>query len=168
VVTLAKIERLPDLTPSAIVPALARLKDDGYAPRTIEARIIAIKSFSRWAWRDGRAAEYALVGLVKPCGPMERRRVRRPLSETELRILVETTRTAPIWRGMSGLDRSMLYAVASMTGFRRGELRSFRTGTKTGGWRISTRFGTHTSRLSAKPDCPSRSTRPWRGMQTQS
>lgn len=135
ILTLARIERLPELTPSAIVPALAQLKDQGFAPRTVEAHIIAVKSFSRWAWRDGRATEYALVGLVKPSGPMERRRVRRALSDSELRTLIETTKTAPPWRGLSGFDRSLLYAVASMTGFRRGELmsltpESFRLGAK--------------------------------------
>jgi integrase len=122
---LAMIERLCDLTPSAIVPALARLKEQGFAARTVEAHIIAVKSFSRWAWRDGRATDYALVGLVKPkVQDSERRRVRRPLSDTELRTLIETTKTAPPWRGLSGFDRSLLYAVASMTGFRRGELMS--------------------------------------------
>jgi integrase len=124
VLSLAKIRRLPDLTPSAIVPALARLKDQGFAPRTVEAHIIAVKSFSRWAWRDGRAADYALVGLVKPGGPMERRRVRRALTDAELQMLVETTKGAPPWRRLSGQDRSLLYAIASMTGFRRGELMS--------------------------------------------
>ncbi len=82
-----------------------------------------------------RAADYSLVGLVKPSGPMERRRVRRPLTDSELRTLIETTKTAPHWRGLSGLDRSLLYAIASMTGFRRGELmsltpESFRLDTK--------------------------------------
>jgi integrase len=125
VLSLAKIERLSELVPSAIVPAIALLKEQGYAPRTIEAHIIAVKSFSRWAWRDGRASDYSLVGLVKPkVQDFERRRVRRALTESELRTLIETTKTAPSWRGLSGFDRSLLYAVASMTGFRRGELMS--------------------------------------------
>jgi hypothetical protein len=64
---LARIERLPELIPSAIVPALAMLKDQGYAPRTVEAHIIAVKSLSRWAWRDGRSADYALNGLARLC-----------------------------------------------------------------------------------------------------
>jgi integrase len=127
VLSFAKIERLSELVPSAILPAIALLKEQGYAPRTIEAHIIAVKSFSRWAWRDGRASDYSLVGLVKPkVQDFERRRVRRALSETELRTLIETTKTAPPWRGFSGYDRSLLYAVASMTGFRRGELMSLK------------------------------------------
>jgi integrase len=125
VLSLAKIERLSDLTPSAIIPALAKLKDQGFAARTIEAHVIAVKSLSRWVWRDGRATDYALVGLVKPTvQTWERRRVRRPLSDSELRALIETTKTAPPWNGLCGLDRSMLYAIASMTGFRRKELKS--------------------------------------------
>jgi site-specific recombinase XerD len=125
ILSLAGIGRLPDLTPSAIVPALAKLKDQGFAARTVEAHIIAVKSFSRWAWRDGRAGDYALVGLVKPkVQNSQRVRVRRPLSDAELRTLIDTTRNAPPWRGLSGLDRSPLYAVASQTGFRRGEMMS--------------------------------------------
>jgi site-specific recombinase XerD len=125
VLSLAKIERLSDLTPSAIVSAIAKLKDQGFAPRTVESYVIAVKSFSRWLWRDGRMTDYALVGLSKPkVQDWERRRKRRSLSDTELRILIETTKTAPSWKGLTGLDRSMLFAIASMTGFRRRELMS--------------------------------------------
>jgi integrase len=63
--------------------------------------------------------------LVKPkVQDSERRRRKRALSDSELQALIETTRTALPWRGLSGFDRSLLYAIASMTGFRRGELMS--------------------------------------------
>src|SRR5262249_55964371 len=100
------------------------LKGLGLSARSVEAHAVAIKSFSRWAWRDGRSPDYALVGLAKLSESTDRRRVRRPLSETDLRRLIETTRTAPPWQGVTGEDRAILYAVAAMTGLRRGELRS--------------------------------------------
>ena len=121
---LARVERLADLTPSGMAAALAMLREQGFATRTIQAYATAVKAFSKWAWRDGRTVDYSLNALVKPSDPTDRRRVRRPLTEAELRTLIETTRTAPTWRGVSGLDRSMMYLIASLTGFRRNELLS--------------------------------------------
>ena len=124
VLELGGIGRLADLTPSRVVEALAKLKETGASSRTVEARATAAKSFSRWAWRDGRTADYDLKGLSFAKDPGDRRLTRRVLTPEELARLVATTRTAPPWRGVSGVDRSMLYALASMTGFRRNELRS--------------------------------------------
>ncbi len=138
VLTLARIDRLSELTPSRVVAALADFKANGItgpkaknrdkartaSTRTVESRVVAIKAFSRWAWRDGRTADYDLKALAKPRDPSDRRRIRRVLSDTELQILIEQTRKAPTWRGVSAPDRSMLYVVAALTGFRRRELRS--------------------------------------------
>jgi integrase len=124
ILTLSGVDSLSDLTPSAVMDALGRLKGDGLSARSLEAHAVAVKSFSRWAWRDGRTADYALVGLPRLGDKADRRRVRRPLSEAELRVLIETTRTAPDWRGVSGADRVILYAVAATTGLRRRELKS--------------------------------------------
>jgi integrase len=121
---LARVERLADLTPSGMAAALAKLREEGLATRTVQAHATAVKAFSKWAWRDGRTVDYALNALVKPSDPTDRRRVRRPLIEAELRTLIETTRAAPTWRGVSGVDRAMIYLIASMTGFRRDELLS--------------------------------------------
>src|SRR5262249_44008967 len=98
------------------------LRDDDYATRTIEAHATAVKAFSRWAWKNDRTADYSLNSLVKPSDPKDRRRIRRPLPAAELRTLIETTRTAPTWRGVSGADRAMLYAIAAVSGLRRGEM----------------------------------------------
>ncbi len=124
VLTYGRVERLPELIPSAITTALGTLKETGLSARSLAAHVVAAKSFSHWAWRDGRTVDYSLVGATTPKTQHDRRRVRRPLSETELRALLEATRTAPAWRGMTGLDRAMLYLVASMTGLRRTELGS--------------------------------------------
>ena len=122
--SIVGIERLSDVNPSAIVPALTLFRGQRKATRTIEAHVTAVKAFSMWAWRDGRTVDYTLNGLAKPNDPKDRRRVRRPLSDAELRTLIETTRTAPTWRNITGLDRSMLYGIAAMSGLRRDELLS--------------------------------------------
>ena len=117
VLSLARIDRLSELTPSRVVAALADFKANGItgpkaknrdkartaSTRTVESRVVAIKAFSRWAWRDGRTADYDLKALAKPRDPSDRRRVRRVLSDTELQILIEQTRKAPTWRGVSAL-----------------------------------------------------------------
>src|SRR5690242_20036000 len=68
---LARIDRLTELTPSRVVAALAEFKANGItgakaksrnnartaSTRTLESRVVAIKAFSRWAWRDGRTAD---------------------------------------------------------------------------------------------------------------
>ena len=52
--TLAGIERIGDLTPSAVMQAVAALKADGLSARAVNAYLTAVKSFSRWLKRDGR------------------------------------------------------------------------------------------------------------------
>ena len=102
VLTYARVERLPDLIPSAITTALAKLKEmelpgrrTKLSARSLESHVVAAKSFSRWAWRDGRTVDYSLVGASVPNTRSDSRRPRRPLSETELRALSDATRTAP-------------------------------------------------------------------------
>jgi hypothetical protein len=64
----ARIERLPDLSPSRVVAGIESFKAKGITPpnakhpgpgrtpstRTVEARMTAVKAFSKWLWRDGR------------------------------------------------------------------------------------------------------------------
>ncbi|MBV8609558.1 MAG: site-specific integrase, partial [Singulisphaera sp.] len=126
VLELGRIERIADLTGSAVMEALATLKAQGLSPRTINAHTTAIKAFSRWLWRDGRDNDHPLATVGKLNEEVDRRLVRRPLSEAELRQLLDSTRTAPPWRGMTSPDRAMLYTIGAATGFRRGELESLR------------------------------------------
>jgi site-specific recombinase XerD len=117
---LAGINHLPDVTSSAIVSALGRPREQGFATRTVAAYATALKSFFRWAWKNRRTARYALSELVKPSDPNDRRRIRRLLTVAELRTLIDTTQTAPAWRGVTGVGRSMMYAIAA-SGLRRNE-----------------------------------------------
>jgi hypothetical protein len=100
-------ERAP-LTPRAIAPAsaLPTIARATCAPRLIEQQPLG---------NIGRRNEQA-----------DRKYVRRPLTENELRLLILETRQAPDWRGMTGADRSWFYILGAVTGFRRSELGALR------------------------------------------
>ena len=83
-----------------------------------------MKGFSRWLHKEGRSREHLLAYLATTDPEADRRRVRRSLSAEEAARLVLVTEAAPILGGMSGLDRSMLYALTIGTGLRRKELRT--------------------------------------------
>jgi integrase len=124
VIELAAARVIPDLAPSGVMAALGTLKARKLSARTLNAHLTAIRQFARWLWRDGRSLDNPLAAMGKLPEAADRRLVRRPLPEAELRKLIDTTRTAPAWRGMTGPDRAMLYTIAAATGFRRGELAS--------------------------------------------
>ena len=126
ILTMAKIERLTDISGSRISTALGQLRDNGMAERTIGHYTRCVKGFARWAWRNGLCADDPLAVLsVKVNVPLaERKHIRRPFSAEELRQLLAYTKAAPTRWNMTGKDRAMLYATAAGTGFRVNELRS--------------------------------------------
>jgi integrase len=127
VISQTRAEKLSDLSPSVVTLALSRVaEEEKLSARAVNAHATAVKAFARWAWRDGRTRTYELATLDRLNEEADRRYVRRPLSDTELRTLIRITRTAPEWRGISGVDRSWFYALGATTGFRRSELGALR------------------------------------------
>jgi integrase len=127
VITQARADRLSDLTPSAVTLALSRVAEmEKLSARAVNAHATAVKAFARWAWRDGRTRAYELANIGRRNEDADRRYVRRPLTDDELRSLIRATRTAPEWRGISGDDRGWFYALGAVTGFRRSELGALR------------------------------------------
>jgi site-specific recombinase XerC len=124
VLNLAAVRSVSGLVPSAIMAALGALRDKGLSARTLNAHLTAVKQFARWLQRDGRCLDNPLAGLSRLPEAADRRVIRRPLEADELRRLIDTTRDAPPWQGLSGPDRSMLYMIGAATGFRRSELAS--------------------------------------------
>ena len=124
VVTLAKARRISDLSLSKALDALASLRSEGLGAETINHHVRAVKAFSRWLWRDGRAREHALAHLATSNSESDRRRRRRALTPEEAARLVAAAESGPVVMGMTGHDRAMAYAVALGTGFRADELRS--------------------------------------------
>lgn len=124
VLSLAGIERISDLSLSKALGALAALRSEGLGPETINHHVRAVKAFSRWLWRDGRAREHALahLGTINP--ETDRRRVRRALIPEEAARLIRAAESGRDVLGMTGPDRAILYSMALATGFRASELAS--------------------------------------------
>ncbi len=116
------ITRLSQLRPSLVTTALKTLRDAARSDRTVNHYCAALKSFSRWAWKDRRTREDLLADLERPKIVTENKRA--ALTPEQAARLVTTTRTGKFRRGMTGEDRSWLYALAIYTGLRRSELQS--------------------------------------------
>ncbi len=84
----------------------------------------SIKAFTRWLWRDGRAAGDTLAHLQGYNAETDRRRERRDLLPDEFARLIQAAERGPTTFEMLGPDRAMLYATAAGTGFRANELRT--------------------------------------------
>jgi integrase len=128
VIHLAAVVSVSGLTSSAVMASLAALRSDGLSARTLNAHLTAVKQFARWLQRDGRCLDNPLAGLSRLPEAADRRVVRRPLEADDARRLIDATRSAPPWRGMTGPDRAMLYLIGAVTGFRREELASLTPG----------------------------------------
>ena len=125
VVSASVAEYAKDVTSDAVLRKIAELRGDGSSLRTCNAYLCAIKTFTRWLWREKRTPDDALAGLSLFNEATDRRHVRRELTPEELTYLlwfVETRTMAA--HNMSGPDRAMLYRTALGTGFRAKELRS--------------------------------------------
>ena len=86
----------------------------------------AVKAFSRWLWRDGRAREDTLAHLTSPNPDADRRHERRALAHEEVALLVQAAVSGPVVLRVTGPDRAALYRAVLGTGFRANELRSLR------------------------------------------
>jgi integrase len=131
VLSLARIERISGLEVHTVEEALSDLRRSGIRGRsgneTLSDRSVyhhgrAVKSFSRWLRKTKRTQDDKLCDMSLPRVVVERKR--KALSPDELAPLIETTKTQPPRAGISGEDRSVLYSVATGTGFRLGELES--------------------------------------------
>jgi integrase len=119
--------RIADVQTSAVLAFVSELRAGDKSLKTINEYLAAIKSFTRWLWRDKRVAVDPLAGLPRLAGKGEAdiRHARRDFSPEELRRLLDTARQSPkSIRRLSGTDRYFLYLTACATGFRARELAS--------------------------------------------
>jgi integrase len=121
---LARARRVSDLSPSRIQSALKTIRDEGLSLRSVHHHVRAVKGFSRWLWRDGRAREVALAHLTSQNPDADRRHERRALTPDELARVFQAAERGPVVLKTTGPDRAALYRVAAGTGFRANELRS--------------------------------------------
>ncbi len=122
VLKLAGIERIADLTPSAVMQAVAALKADELSARAVNAYLTAAKSLSRWLKRDGRAPDYTLETLAKFNEQADRRRDPPRPDTRGGRQSHQGRRAGPEAGGLTGPERARLYDLALGTGFRADEL----------------------------------------------
>ena len=91
---------------------------EGAVQGTINCHVIAIKAFSQWLHRDGRAREHYLAhyeDVQRGIGPVPRAASMTPDEAGQVILAAEQGAEAG---GLSGPDRAMLYALALGTGFR--------------------------------------------------
>ncbi len=124
VATMARAERLSDLTPARVQAALAALRDEGRSLATCNHHRAAIRGFSRWAWKDGRSRDDALVGVSGFNAREDRRHDRRTLGMDDLLRLIQKAHEGPKYRRMTGPARALCYRLAVATGLRYAEIQS--------------------------------------------
>lgn len=97
----------------------------GASINTSNQYLTHLKSFCRWLVKDKRMAENPFTRLEPGNVAVDRRHDRRELTASELRLLLALTKASDrTFRGLAGLDRFVLYATASGTGFRASALAS--------------------------------------------
>ncbi len=89
VVDLSFVDRISALTPSRVQAALKAIRDTGVSLRSIHHYTRAVKGFSRWLWRNGRARTDALAHLTSQNPDAGRRHERRSLEPEELTRLID-------------------------------------------------------------------------------
>ncbi len=114
-----KARRLPRATVQELVDRAAR----GSGPGTVNHYVRAVRGFFNWLVKARRIGSNPLDSLSLVNARVDVRRARRELTADELRRLFDAARTsARTFRGLSGVDRYFLYALAAATGFRAGAL----------------------------------------------
>jgi integrase len=115
---------LTDIKADGVNRYASDLTTKGKAARTVQARLTAIKSFTRWLTTHGKLARDPLASVRKPNPKADRRHERRMLLYDEWDWIRATTEQGSERYGMTGKERMLLYAVAIQTGLRSGECRS--------------------------------------------
>ncbi len=115
-----------DIQASRVHGYIAELRrgPQGLSIQTANYYLTAVKGFLSWMVKDRRAADNPLAHLQGGNAKTDRRHDRRALDADELRRLLDAARGGPVFRGLAGEDRAMLYMVAALTGLRRSELAS--------------------------------------------
>lgn len=116
-------KRLAEIEPARVQSVLAEFRRGGMATETSNHHLQAVKSFTRWLWRQGRLTADPLAGLRKQNADPDRHVVRRAMTAEELARVVQAAEVSrKVFRGLSGADRAALYMLAAGSGLRAHEL----------------------------------------------
>lgn len=142
----ARVARLADLDEPRAAAWLKARKDAGLSARSVNRRYQALRQFVRWCLDNRRLSWNPLASLRPLNERVDRRHVRRALTNEELARLLDAARRRPleekrverVHKGVTpkqqakllalGRARALCYALAAGTGLRRGELRRLRWG----------------------------------------
>ena len=119
----AKWTHVSEIAADAVHRYAANLQSQGKSARTIQARLTAIKSFTRWLSEQHKLPRDPLRSVRKPNPNANRVRYRRPLRPEEWMWLGFTVAAGPARYGVSARERLLLYQTAIQTGLRSNELR---------------------------------------------
>jgi len=110
--------------PARVKKRRAERPPEGLSPRSINRRLTAVKGFVHWLCVTERVRTDPLQQVAKLNARVDRRKVRRALSDDGIvRLVAAAENGAPVL-GMGGHYRAMLCRVELGTGLRAGELRS--------------------------------------------
>jgi integrase len=124
IIKRSKAKRVDELTASRVQSCLSELRRSGNSIQTSNHYLRAIKQFTRWLVKDRRASEDLLAFIAMLNVATDRRHDRRPLTDDQFKMLINTAQNGPIVCRLSGEERAMLYTVAAFTGLRASELAS--------------------------------------------
>lgn len=104
---------------------LANRRREGVSHRTINADLVAVRSFCRWLISRKRMQNDPTASLERLNEDEDPRLERRALTDDEAQLLIaKTYESKRVFRGLTGEDRARLYLLAQRTGLRRKELLS--------------------------------------------
>ncbi len=120
----AGFEKASDISADGVNMFVADMWADDPAARTVQARVVAIKAFSRWLADHGKLFHDPLRSVKRTSVKDNRRLRRRMLLPAEWPYLKAATLAGGVHHGMKPSERVALYKTAIQTGLRSDELRS--------------------------------------------
>ena len=119
---------LGDIRADGVAQYTVSLIDADKSPRTVESRLTAIKSFTKWLTEGGKLLRDPLAGIKKPSPRNDRRHEHRMLLPKKWPWLEYVLQDGPDRHSMTGKERCLLYETAIQTGLRSKELRNLTRG----------------------------------------
>ena len=113
-----------ELSASRVQKGLGELQADGLGIESINHYVRAVKMFSAWLHRNSFSRDHLLISLSTRNSESDRRHERRALTSDESKRLINSALPGEPFRGLTGIDRAMLYLTAFSTGLRVSELAS--------------------------------------------
>lgn len=127
-VATGRWEVLRNIEAESVSKHAAGLLAGGMAARTVQARLRAIKGFTKWMNEDHRLGSDPLRGVKCPNPDTDRRHERRMMLPEEWQWLRVTLPGQPDLYGLSANERLLIYSTAIQTGLRVNELADLKRG----------------------------------------